>query len=74
MNYETADGRCGNLVDANDPAYRSWDKWVKAGRPAHRAPKQKPAAARTIVTIDDPEAWRCDLALRRERLKALTGA
>ena len=65
MQYEKADGRCGNLVDANDPAYRSFDKWVKAGRPVRKAVKAKPQGAGTVVTISDPEAWRLELAQRR---------
>jgi hypothetical protein len=72
MQYEKADGRCGNLVDANDPAYRSFDKWVRAGRPSRKSVKRKPRPARTIVTIDDPEAWKLELAQRREKLKELS--
>ena len=68
MNYEKADGRCGTKPDDNDPALRSYQAWKKTRSKTSRTPD-----GRTVSTIEfvDPDWWRCQLALEREKLRAL---
>jgi hypothetical protein len=69
MKYETADGRCGDKPGQDDPAFRSHQEWKKA-----RSKPSRTTDGRCVSTIEfeDPDFWRCDLALRRERLAQLT--
>jgi hypothetical protein len=72
MDYEKADGRCDTKPDKDDPAFRSHQEWKK-GRPK-RSATALPKGVSTLIEFEDPGFWRCDLALRRERLAKLAGA
>jgi hypothetical protein len=71
-NYETTSGsRSGATPEPTDEAYRSHQKWKKT-----RSKPSRTADGRCVstITFDDPDWWRCQLALRRERLAKLAGA
>jgi hypothetical protein len=69
MQYEKADGRCGDKPGQDDPAFRSYQAW-KNGRPK-RSATALPKGVSTLIEFQDDNWWRCDLALRRERLAQL---
>jgi hypothetical protein len=71
MQYEKADGRCGDKPGQDDPAFRSHQAWKKI-----RSKPSRTADGRAVSTIEfiDDDWWRCQLALEREKLRALAGA